>query len=190
MTPDGTAYPPQHFAEGIGFSVDMAVQDAARHALTMLRYSYPAFDDNPFRYCPSSDSTFDWCFTHTYADSSQEGDPRLRCSADIIAAYTRWEREQSALIVTLATRLRNLTNRLRPYLENGPFPSTILDDPPIVMSPLVASPDVGGTVPPRGRIRMPRVVRGVPQSPHAPQDESVRHYRGAPVPLPFYLRGY
>lgn len=190
LTLDGNAYPPQHYAQGVGTSVNMAVQDAARHALTLLRDSYPDFEDNPFRYFPSSEATLEGCFSHTYADPSQEQDPRLRCTADATAAYARRERELYQLTVTLADRLRRLTDNVRPYVRSGSVPSSVLQQSPIVMSPLVASPEVGGTVPPRGRIRLTPDVGGIPQSPHDRQPENVRRFPGPPVHLPVDFGGY
>ena len=54
---DGTLVPAEIYAEGLGFTIEMAVQDAARHGLTMLRDMYPDYKDNSFRYRPGSDDT-------------------------------------------------------------------------------------------------------------------------------------
>lgn len=187
---DGTLVRAEIYAEGIGFTVEMAVQDAARHCLTMLRDMYPDYEDNSFRYCPGSGDTLEGCFTHTFADSSQEEDPRLRCTADLVAAYAHRERELFALANTLAANLRNLTDSMRPFVDSGLLHCSDIENPPIGMSPMVASPDVGGVVPPRGRPQRPRMLHGSHQPPHISQDEVVLHFRGALALLPHFFGGY
>ena len=112
----------------------------------ILRDMYPDYEDNSFRYCPGSDDTLQGCFTHTFADSSQEEDPRLRCTADLVAAYARRERELSALVNILAANLRNLTDRMRPFVDNGLLQRTNKTDehrlPPDRKNDLFARPAV------------------------------------------------
>ena len=187
---DGTLEPAEVYAEGVGFTVEMAVQDAARHCLTIFRDKYPDYEDNSFRYCPGSENTLEGCFTHSFADSSQEEDPRLRCTADLVVAYARRERELATLVNTLAANLRDLTNRVRPFVDSGLLQRSDVENPPIVMSPMVASPDVGGYVPPRGRPQRSRTPHGVSQPRYGPQDDSVRHFSGALVHLPHFFGGY
>ena len=67
---DGTLEPTEIYAEALGFTIEMAVQNAARHCLTLLRDTYPDYEDNSFRYCPGSENALEGCFTHTFADSS------------------------------------------------------------------------------------------------------------------------
>ena len=147
-------------------------------------------EDNSFRYCLGSENTLEGCFTHSFADSSQEEDPRLRCTADLVAAYARRERELATLVNTLAANLRHLTNRVRPFVDSGLLQRSDVENPPIVMSPMVASPDVGGYVPPSGRPQRSRKPHGVSQPRYGPQDDSIRHYRGALVHLPHFFGGY
>ena len=130
---DGTLVPAEIYAEGLGFTVEMAVQDAARHCLTMIRDMYPDYEDNSFRYCPGSDDTLQGCFTHTFADSSQEEDPRLRCTADLVAAYACRERELYALVGSIqgTTNVRNLTNRVRPFVDSGLLQRSDIENPPV-----------------------------------------------------------
>ena len=79
---------------------------------------------------------------------------------------------------------------MRSFVDSGLLLPSDVENPPIVMSPMVASPDVGGVVPPRGRPQRPRMLHGVPQPLHSPQDDSVRRYRDALVLLPHYFGGY
>ena len=83
-------------------------------------------------------------FSHSFDDSYQEEDLRLRCTADLVAAYAHRERELATLVKTLAANLRNITNRVRPFVDSGLLQRSDVENPPIVMSPMVASPDVGG----------------------------------------------
>ena len=40
---DGTLVPAEIYAEGLGFTVEMAVQDAARHCFTIICDKYPDY---------------------------------------------------------------------------------------------------------------------------------------------------
>ena len=79
---------------------------------------------------------------------------------------------------------------MRPFVDSGLLQRSDIENPPIVMSPMVASPDVGGYVPPRERPSRPRMFHGGRQLPHVSQDEPVLHFRGALVPLPHFFGGY
>ena len=110
--------------------------------------------------------------------------------SDLVAAYARRERELATLVNTLAANLRNLTNRVRPFVDCGLLQRSDLENPPIVMFPMVASPDVGGYVPPRGHPQISRTPRGVSQPRYGPQHGYVRHYRGDVVHLPHFFGEY
>ena len=76
------------------------------------------------------------------------------------------------------------------FVDSGLLQHSDVENPPVVMSPMVASPYVGGYVPPRGRPQRPRMLHGVPQPCYGPQDDSVHHYRDALVLLPHLFGGY
>ena len=79
---------------------------------------------------------------------------------------------------------------MRPFIDSGLLQRSDIEHQPIVMSPMVASPDVGGYVPPCGRPQRYSTPYGVSQPRYGPQDDSVRHNRGALVHLPHFLGGY
>ena len=79
---------------------------------------------------------------------------------------------------------------MRPFIGSGLLQRSDVENPPIVLPPMVASPDVGGVVPPRGRPPRPRLIPGDRQIPRVSQDEPVLQFRGALVPLPPFFGGY
>ena len=72
-----------YHAAGRGMTPEDAVQEAAYYALTLYRQECPylGFDNSPFRYFPGAVEGNEGIYVGTYADASQEDDPRIRCMA-------------------------------------------------------------------------------------------------------------
>jgi hypothetical protein len=79
---------------------------------------------------------------------------------------------------------------IEPYVASGLVPQEVLQPATVQLPTYMASPPIGGVVPPRGPLRTPPVVRGVRQYPYGPQPARARRFRTPPVPLPFGFGGY
>jgi hypothetical protein len=79
---------------------------------------------------------------------------------------------------------------IEPYVASGLVPQEVLQPATVQLPTYMASPPIGGMVPPRGPLRTPPVVRGVCQSPYGPQPARAHYFRTPLVPLSFGFGGY
>ena len=175
-----------HTFQGIGVTVEMAVQDAAYDALTRLRSLNRCLDDSEFRYIPYP------------ADASEPArytavcTPYIRRRYDsqvLIQSNETLDRAYRAVCIELfatRARLRDAMTQLLPAVSAGIHPEYILYPLRTVMPPGVDWPDAGGQTPARGPA-LPVSMQVLHQSRHGMQDPAIEGTHRRHVQMPGYL---
>ena len=175
-----------HTFQGIGVTVEMAVQDASYSALTRLRSQNRCLDDSEFRYIPypagADEPAYytDVCTPYT----SRRYDPQV-----LIQSNEALDRAYRALCVELfATRERlyEALTQLLPAVSAGMHPEYILRPLRTVLPSGIDWPAVGGETPARGPL-LPVRDQVLHQSRHGMQDPSIEGTHRRHVQMPGYL---
>jgi hypothetical protein len=171
---------------------EQSVQEAAYCALTRYREDCPHLADvtSPFCHFPSAAEGAEGIYLASYADASLEMDPRYRAVVEFLQWADRRGRQWYHHYIASRMSHWDTLMAIEPYVASGLVPQEVLQPATVQLPTYMASPPIGGVVPPRGPPRTPPVVRGVRQSPYGPQPACARHFRTPPVPLPFGFGGY
>ena len=163
-----------HTFEGIGVTVEMAVQEVAYVAITSLRREHPRLEETGFRYFPyppAGDDTRRYTAVCTpYV--SRRYDPQY-----MVRYIEVLDRTVRALTVELyATRARHYDTleQMRPVGTTSILPSFIPYPRMTEMPPGLVWPEVGGDTPARGPL-LPPGDQLVHQSRHGMQPPSLEH---------------
>ena len=140
---------PEHCCETTAATVDMAVQRAAYHMITVLRYDNTCFELSPFRYVPLGIHipSLSLYATGEHADPERENS-RLFMTAQFVECQDRFTQALLFELDSVTEQLWHTRRHLAAYTT--PQPSHPSYPQRVQFPPCCAPSDAGGYIPDRG----------------------------------------
>ncbi|CAM0882207.1 unnamed protein product [Alopecurus aequalis] len=176
---------PRYFqhAYGIGITVEQAVQEAANSAIGYLRYydPYLGSDASAFTHYPAVLDSTEGTHVGIFTAPNPGESARYRALAALAQALDARARQWYMYAMNARECHFQTLMAIEPLVTSGIVGRELLQPPPLEVSPLLASPPVGGVWAPRGTDRVPRGSVHLP--PFVCQPPSVRRFTGPVVPM-------